>query len=115
MANTINLNAEVGANYIGDDAQPALTFSNTGAGSALRLEKTPGANASVAVLELSVNSVASAAAIGLLGDSFVSVTSILFTTGGVAGTGAIRVIRTDGTLGWIPVLPNAAVTAVPKG
>lgn len=111
MANTINLNAEVGANYIGDDAQPALTFSNTGGGSALRLEKTPSANASVAVLELGVGSVASAAAIGLVAGAYVSVSTVKFITGGVAGSGAIRVARTDGTFGWIPVLPDAAVTA----
>lgn len=111
MANTINLNAEVGANYIGDDAQPTLTFSNTGGGSALRLHNTPSANASVAVLELGVGSVASAAAIGLIEGAFVSVSTVKFTTGGVAGSGAIRVVRTDGTFGWIPVLPDGAVTA----
>ena len=111
MANTINLDAETGANYIGDDAQPSLQFSNSGGGAALRLQNTPSANASIAVLELGVNSVASAAPVGLVGGAFVSVTTIKFTTGAVAGSGAIRVVRTDGTFGWIPVLPDGTVTA----
>lgn len=38
MSNTINLNAETGANYIGDDTGPSVTFSNssTGAGAEIR-------------------------------------------------------------------------------
>lgn len=36
MVNLPNFNAEIGADYIGDDAQPALTFRNTGSGPGLR-------------------------------------------------------------------------------
>lgn len=115
MANVVNLNAEVGANFIGDDASPALTFSNTGGGSALRLSNTPTGNSSVGVLELGIGSVASAAAVGLVGGAFTSAVSLIFAAGaGWAGMGAIRVARTDGTFGWIPVLPDAQVTAAAK-
>lgn len=36
MPNQVNLWAEVGANLIADDAEPALTLSNTGSGPGLR-------------------------------------------------------------------------------
>jgi len=111
MANLINLDAEVGANMIGDDSEPTLTLSNSSTGSALRLEKTPSANASIGVLELGVGSVASAAAMGLRSGAFVSASTINTTTAAVAGLGAIRVARSDGTFGWIPVYPDGAVTA----
>ena len=45
------------------------------------------------------------------GVAYVSCSTIKFITGAVAGTGAIRVVRTDGTFGWIPVLPDSAITA----
>lgn len=35
MANIININAEVGANFIGDDAQPSLTMANSSTGPGL--------------------------------------------------------------------------------
>ena len=111
MSNTINLDAETGANFIGDDAQPSLTISNSSTGTALRLEKTPSANSSTGVLELGVGSVASAAAMGLRDGAFISASTINTTTAAVAGLGVIRVARSDGTFGWIPVYPDAAVTA----
>ena len=111
MANLRNLDAETGANFIGDDASPALTITSVGGGAALRLERTMTGNATVAALELSNGSVASGAVIKLSGTSFVSATTIKFTTGGVAGSGAIRVALTGGVFGWIPVLPDGAVTA----
>jgi hypothetical protein len=115
MANIVNLNAETGANFIADDASPGLTFSNTGGGAALRLTNTPTAGASIAVLELGVGSVASAAALGLVGGAFTSAVSLIFAAGANwAGMGAIRVVRTDGTGGWIPVLPDGQVTAAAK-
>lgn len=116
MANLINLNAEVGANYLADDASgPGLTFSNTGGGQALKLTNTPAANATLAVLELSTGSTASGAVIGLSGGAFVSAVSLIFAAGANwAGMGAIRVVRTDGTFGWIPVLPDGQVTAAAR-
>lgn len=45
------------------------------------------------------------------GAALVSCTTIKFTTGGVAGTYALRIKNPDDTLSWIPCLPDAAVTA----
>lgn len=39
MANIINLAAEIGANFIGDDAQPSLAFSNTSTGPGLQADR----------------------------------------------------------------------------
>ena len=111
MANVINLDAETGANYIGDDSTPSVTFENTGAGPALGVVGSPNANASISGLKLSNGSVASGAVMMLGADSFVSCATIKFTTGGVAGTGAMRVVLTDGTFAWIPLLPDSALTA----
>lgn len=55
-------------------------------------------------------SVASGAMMAFTGDALVSCTTIRFTDGGVAGTKAIRIVQSDGTFAWIPVLPDAAVT-----
>ena len=128
MANLINLDAEVGANYIGDDAGPSLTVSNLSTGPGLKVHglvltstasidaATIGgpvlaAAATIANLNLRGASRASGAVFALKGDAFVSVTTIKATTGGVAGSGAIRIVLTDGTFGWIPVYPDGAVTA----
>lgn len=144
MANLLNIDAEIGADLIGDDAQPTLALRNTSTGPGLRafglvltstasidqiageptvtsaattgtnltLSKTVLGTASTAMLSLQVASVASGPAIDLTGTSFVSVTTIQATTGGVAGTGALRVRLTDNdTFGWIPIYPDAAVTA----
>lgn len=128
MANIVNLKAEIGANFIADDAEPAVHFSNTGSGPGLEihglvLQSTASidavtvggpilaASATITNFNLQGSSVASGAALALQGDSYVSVASILAITGGVAGTGVIRVVRSDGTFGWIPVYPDSAVTA----
>ena len=110
MANLVNLMAESGADMIGDDATPTLSFSNT-VGPALSVAAKNVANASISGLRLTNASMPSGAVIMLGAGAFVSAVSILFTTGGVAGTGAIRVVKSDGTFGWVPVLPDAAVTA----
>jgi hypothetical protein len=104
-----NIDAESGANFIGDDATPTLSFANT-VGPALEIVSKGTANASISGLKLT-SSVASEATMQLGGTAFVSCSTINFTTAAVAGLGAIRVLRTDGTFGWIPVMPNAAVTA----
>lgn len=146
MANLINIDAEVGANMIGDDAQPTLTMENSSTGAALEVRKlavvstasidvahiphlrsgattavplTVGregaiASPTVAVLALNLTSTASAPVFELQNQGFVSCTTILFTTGAVAGTGAIRVKYGD-NYGWIPVLPGGSVTAAARG
>ena len=113
MANLINLNGESGASLVGDDTEAALTLKNTTAGPALALESTPAGNSTIGVpLRLSANSAASVPMISLVNGAFVSAVSLIFAAGtGWAGLGAIRVVRTDGTFGWIPVLPDAQVTA----
>lgn len=112
MANLININAESGANLIGDDAQPTITFQNTSTGAALSLiQAAKAGNATVGIgMTINGQSVASGAVFAFTGDALVSASSILFTTGGVAGTYAIRVVTPKGTFGWIPVLPDGAVT-----
>lgn len=134
MGNLINLNAAVGANYIGDDAQPSVEFGNTSTGPGIKVDKlliASGASIMGSALTgaaLSINRVAGNASVGtvqisasgasvpiiqLLGQSFTSAVSVIFAAGaGWAGMGAIRVQLSDGiTYGWIPVLPNAQVTA----
>jgi len=55
---------------------------------------------------------ASGALLALKGDAFVSAVSIVYAaSANWAGQGAIRVVKTDGTFGWIPVLPDGVVTA----
>ena len=78
----------------------------------LSLTRTVVGTYSVAALVLPVASVASGPAIQLAGSAFVSAVSLIFAAGaGWAGMGAIRVRRTDNSFGWIPVLPDAQVTA----
>lgn len=131
MANIINLNAESGANYIGDDANAAITITNSSTGAGLETDKLVAtssatvigpttlkqsgilaANATVVTLNVGSPSRASGAVMNFLGGAYVSAVSLVFAAGaGWAGMGAIRVVRSDGTFGWIPVLPNAQVTA----
>lgn len=130
MPNTININAESGANLIGDDAEPTLQISNTSTGAGLKVDTfvatsnatisgnltlntpIPAANATIVGINLSTPSRASGAVFNLKGQSYVSAVSIIFAAGaGWAGMGGIRVVRSDGTFGWIPVLPAAQFTA----
>lgn len=135
MPNIINLNAEIGANYIGDDAQPALRIENSSTGPGLSTDefivtstatigspslsqpaatffRSPVGNASVGVVAFTASG-ASVPVLELRGSSFVSAVSIIFAAGaGWAGMGGIRVLLADGiTYGWIPVLPNSQFTA----
>lgn len=125
MANTLNLDADTGANMIGDDSQPTLAISNSSTGRALDLQgtaaaalrlsvKTGAANATVkAPLEITGTSIASGALFAVLNNSaFVSTTTIMAITAVAANCGVIRVLKPNGTFGWIPVYPDAAVTAV---
>lgn len=131
MPNLVNTHAEIGADIIGDDAQPTLTLRNTGTGPGLRvlglsLQSTtsidqinlggsaiPAANATIGLpFHIAGTSRPSGALIALKVDAFVSAVSLIFAAGANwAGMGAIRVVRTDGTFGWIPILPDGQVTA----
>lgn len=130
MANILNIDAETGANIIGDDAEPTLSISNTSTGPALQLDRvvitsgatvsvnkltvnTPilAANATITGVQVRGASVASGAVFAFTSGALVSLTSILATTGGVAGTYGLRIVKPDGTFGWIPVYPDGAVTA----
>ena len=134
MANVINLNAEIGANYIGDDAQPAIRLENSSTGPglsvddlhvsslatiqssaltqpALTIGRTTSGNASVGVIAIGASG-PSVPVIQLLGRAFTSAVSIVFAaSANWAGVGGIRVQLSDGiTYGWIPVLPSATFT-----
>jgi len=134
MPKLINLNAETGANIIDDDAEPTLTITNSGSGAGFQTNKlVASSSATIAVLNVSPGilaanatqgigiqiptpSVASGAVLKLSGQAYVSAVSLIFAAGaGWAGMGAIRVVRPDGTFGWLPVLPDAQVTAAAVG
>ena len=126
-----NLDADTGANIIGDESTPVLAITNNGTGPAMSMDEVVvSSNATITVGKLTLNtpllaanatitgfhfraaSVASGAIMAFGGNALVSLATILFTTGGAAGTKAIRIVNSDGTFGWIPVLPDAAVTGL---
>ena len=112
MANIVNLEAESGADMVGDDSDATLGLKNTGGGASLKVVAGGAANATLTGLELDSNSVASLAVMKLSGGAFVSAVSIVYAaSANWTGQGAIRVVLTDGTFGWIPVLPDGVVTA----
>lgn len=135
MANIRNIDAESGANFIGDDALPTLRMENSSTGPGLSVDdvivtsiatisstatlgrpitigRTVSGAASVALMGVHVSG-ASTPVLELLGSSFTSAVSLIFAAGANwAGMGAIRVKLSDGvTYGWIPVLPPGQVTA----
>lgn len=117
MANIINIDAETGANFIGDDAEPALTITNSSTGAGVRTNRaeiSPGilaGNATITGLTFQTPSVASGAVMKFESGALVSAVSLIFAAGaGWAGMMAIRVVKSNGTFGWIPVLPDAQVT-----
>lgn len=113
MANIVNLYAEAGAGLIGDDAQPAVAFSNQGNGPALSLNfGTTIGLPSVALARFSATG-ASIPIFEFQANSMVSAVSIVFAaSANWAGLSVVRVKFSDGTTyGWIPVLPSATVTA----
>lgn len=109
----------VGGGDANPSVAPGLSFKSSATlGYALYLGRAGAVLAAptVALMGINIGSTASTAAIALFGQSFVSCTTILFTTGGTAGTGALRVAYPDGvTLGWIPILPSGAVTGAVRG
>lgn len=116
MANIVNLFAEVEPSMLSDDSSPALTLTNTGAGAGIRITTTPAANATIGVpIRVGVGSVASGAVLALTETAFVSAVSIVFAaSANWAGLGVMRIVRTDGSFGWVPVLPDAVVTAAAR-
>jgi len=111
MSNIVDLYSETSPTLVADDSTPALTLKNTSTGAPLRLD--PGAkaaNATIGGTQILGQSVASGAVFAFLGDALVSASTIKFTTGAVDGTYALRVVTAKGTFGWIPVLPDTAVT-----
>lgn len=118
----INLAAEFGAGIIGNNSMvtgsgAAVRFSSlSSAGVVLQLDRAVLGTPTTPLVTFDIGSTASVPAIQLLGQSFVSATTIAFTTGAVNGTGGIRVLYPDGvTYGWIPVLPSATLTGAARG
>lgn len=130
MANLPNIASSPGADFVSDtpfigvtgqggagaSVTPGLTFKSSATeGIALGVQRLNVGSPTVALMSFSPGSTASTPILQLLGQSFVSCTTITFTTGAVAGTGAIRVAYPDGlTYGWIPVLPSGSVTAAAR-
>jgi len=128
----LNFDSETGANMIGDDSTPTLEFSNTSTGPGVQTDTlvassgativnanlstavgTAAANSTIAGLRLTGTSIASGAVIQLVNNSaFVSTTTIKANTAVAANTGAIRILKPDGTFGYIPVYASGDVTAV---
>lgn len=124
--NIVNLDAEINADLIGDDAQPALSLSNSSTGPGLEVHglvlastasidvavigTIEGGNVSIGTAVI-VGSTASAPAIEIRSFGFASITSTVLTT--VANTDfALRVkvgLGTDDQFRWIPLYKDAAI------
>lgn len=137
MSNLVNIDAETGANIIGDDSSATLELQSSGGGYGLKTRglvnvstasidvaniasltasttrPVSAANATLASFNLTGSSVASGALFALKNlSAFVSTSTIKANTAVAADCGAIRVIKPDGTFGWIPVYPDSAVTGI---
>ena len=119
------------AQLVGDDTQPAFLFRNTGGGpgvlseglaavSTASIDKAVfvgggagnilAANATISQQVTWSTPSRASGAVWKFEGGLISASSILATTGGVAGTYAIRVVLPSGVFGWIPIYPNGAVT-----
>src|SRR3990167_11536558 len=137
MANLVNLNAEIGADFIADDAQPALALKNTGSGPGLRtfgvvttstasidkanvpqidtssatggllVTRTVVGNMSIGVLRLQGNSVASGAMLEFSNKGFISITSVVLTT--VANTDYAIPVQVGLETRYLPLFKAAAL------
>ena len=137
MANLVNLNAEIGADFIADDAQPALALKNTGSGPGLRtfgvvttstasidkanvpqidtssatggllVTRTVVGNMSIGVLRLQGNSVASGAMLEFSNKGFISITSVVLTT--VANTDYAIPVQVGLETRYLPVFKAAGL------
>ena len=126
MSNLPNLDAEIGADLVADDAQPALTLKNIGTGPGFLAQgfvststasidvaevgQFEGGNVSIATMRI-VSSGASEPGLSVESGAFASITSTILTT--VANTDfAIRVKvggGTDDQFRWIPLFKDAAI------
>lgn len=121
MANLLNLDAETGADMIGDDAQPTLALSNSSTGADLRVGTVEGesatstvlvrqpavGNMSIGVLRVQGNSVASGAVLEFTNKGFASITSVVLTT--VANTDYAIRVQVGTETRWIPLFKDAAI------
>lgn len=120
MANIINLDAEVGANYIGDDAQPALSITNSSTGPGLSVDKllvtstasiggfaALAGTVTVSPLSLTPSALASAPALSVSTGGYASITSVVLTT--VANTDYAIRVWVAGQPRWIPAFKDAAL------
>lgn len=107
MSNIFNLVGESGADFVGDDSQPAFAFKNSSTGQALSLNGGVG-NQTVAPLRIFGNSMASGVAIEFQGKgSFISITSVVLTT--VANTDYAIPVQVGLETRYIPVYKAAAI------
>jgi len=66
MPNILNLTAESGANFIGDDAQPSLTIANSSTGPGLKVDRfVVTSGASISQLNLNPGILAANATVGI--------------------------------------------------
>ena len=144
LKTVLNLDADTGANVIGNEATPMLQLTNSSTGPGLLVDKLIAsssatiadlstaagdlavdtldvngailaANATVTAIDIRGASVASGANVAFSSDAAKSLATVLATTGGAAGMYGIRVVVADGTFGWIPIYPDAAVTGTAVG
>lgn len=116
MVKLLNVDSASNADIQSSDSDTILTLNNS-SGRALAANKIDvdtdilAASATVTGLKVRGASVASGAVMSLTGDAAYSLATIDSTEGGVAGTYGVRVALPDGTFGWLPIYPDAAVTA----
>lgn len=116
------LDAEFGASYISNNSlatgsNPGLRLSSAATeGTVVKFDRAGVVGSpTIPLIQIDITSTASAPALQLIGQSFVSATTILFTTGATAGVGGLRVLYPDGvTLGWIPILPSGSLTGAAR-
>lgn len=136
MANLSNMDAEIGANFIGDDAQPAMTFQqigSTGPGlraygfvnystasidrleicgglateSAITVKRAAVGSMSIGILKVVGNSCASGAILEFSNGAFASITSVVLTS--VANTDYAIRVQVGLETRWIPLFKDAAL------
>lgn len=107
MPNIRNIDAETGANFIGDDAQPSLTMDNSSTGYALSIQRRAGSNATIAPLHVKGSANASAPVLEVTTSGFASITSVVLTS--VANTDYAIRVWVGGQPRWIPCFKDAAM------
>lgn len=120
MPNLVNIDAEVGANMIGDDSQPTLTFDNSSTGADIRtgiiessgegqlFRRAEVGNISTGIVRVQGTSLASGAVLEFTGKgAFVSITSTVLTT--VANTDYAIRVQVGLETRYIPLFKDAAI------